>query len=96
MTQFVRLAHMSHIPLLFRTRRFIITARHAMHSADYAVERCLSVCLYQTRYDNNPTETPLTGRRMQGRGMRNRNFRQISRIIYEMIQDRAIVTMEGS
>ena len=39
-------------------------------------------------------EPPYRGRRLQG-GMKNDDFRQISRFISEMMQDRAIVTMEG-
>jgi len=42
----------------------------------------------------NPTGTPLTGT-SNARGMKNRDFRPSSRFISEMIQDRAIVTMEG-
>jgi len=37
---------------------------------------------------------PLTGRRMQG-GMKNDDFRSISRFISKMMQDRAIVATEG-
>jgi len=37
---------------------------------------------------------PLTRCRMQG-GMKNHDFRPISRFISEMMQDRAIVTIEG-
>jgi len=37
---------------------------------------------------------PLTGRRMHAGGMKNRDFRPISHFIWEMIQDRAIVSMK--
>jgi len=37
---------------------------------------------------------PPTGRRMQ-RGMKDDYFRPISRFIWEMVQDRAIVTIQG-
>jgi len=37
---------------------------------------------------------PLTGRRMQGGGRKNRDFRGISRFISEITQDRAIDTMQ--
>ena len=29
------------------------------------------------------------------KGMKNHDFRQVSRFVWEMMQDRAIVTMEG-
>jgi len=99
-----------------------------MHSADYAVARCLSVrpsirlsnagilskletarhiikvfsssgsqtiLLFRTkRRGNTPTGTPLMGA-LNARGMKNHDFRPISRFIWETMQDRAIVTMGG-
>jgi len=51
---------------------------------------------FRTKCHGTPTGTPppYRGRRLQG-GMKNDDFRQISRFISEMMQDRAIVTMEG-
>ena len=100
-----------------------------MHSADYAVARCLpvrpSVCpshtgivskrlyisskcfftigypnhssFFHTKRDGNiPTGTPypLTGA-SNARGMKNHDFRPISGFISKLMQDRAIITMEG-
>ena len=107
-----------------RNARFL--PRDAMHSADYAVARCLSVCpsvrhtpvfclnghtypqffsssgsptilvfFHTERDDNIPTgPPPLTGWNACGM-KKNHDFRPISCFISEMMQDRAIVTMEG-
>jgi len=79
--------------------------RHAMHSAVYAVARCMSVCpvrhtpVFDTpnhtkRYGNTPTGTPppLTGCRMH-EVWKNRDFRPIYRFISETIQDKTIVSL---
>ena len=49
---------------------------------------------YQTGWQYSDGTPPQRGRRMQG-GMKNHDFRQISRFISKIMQDRAIVTMEG-
>jgi len=54
-----------------------------------------SVVFHSKRYDNIPTGTSLTGVSHAG-GMKNRIFRPISRLISEMIQDRAIVTVDAN
>jgi len=49
-----------------------------------------------TKQDGDiPTENSLTGRRMKGGYEKNHDFRPIFRFIWQMMQDRAIVTMEG-
>ena len=96
-----------------------------MHSADYAVPRCLSIRLSHAGilskrlnvsskfFSPSGSETilvffipngmailwrgppPLTGASNAREYEKNHDFRQISRLISEMMQDRAIVTMEG-
>ena len=46
------------------------------------------------RHGNIPTGDPVTGA-SNARGMKNHDFQLISRFISEMMQDRAIITMEG-
>ena len=53
------------------------------------------VFLHTKRYGNIPTRAPLTGRRMHELVWKNSDFCPISRFISEMMQDTAIVTMEG-
>jgi len=70
-----------------------------MQSTDYAVRPsvCLLVRLSRRKRDgrpNTPTGTPPNGGG-ECKGMKNHDFRQISRFVWEMMQDRAIVTMEG-
>ena len=94
-----------------------------MHSADYAVARCLSVrpsvCMsvylthagiYYTchilklfstpfwffhtkRRGNIPTGTPPLTAASNAKGMKNHDFRPISRFISKIMQDRPIVTI---
>jgi len=87
-----------------------------MNSADYAVARCLSVCLsvrpslrhtpvlcvngytypeYTKRDGNIPTGTTLTGAPNAKGVWKNHDLRPISGFVSELMQDRAIVTMEG-
>jgi len=52
-------------------------------------------CFFRTKpYGNIPTDPPLTGASNAGGLLKNRDFRQVTRFISEMIQDRATVTME--
>jgi len=48
----------------------------------------------QTWWHYSDEDRPNWGSQMQG-GMKNHDFRPISRFISQMMQDRAIVTMEG-
>ena len=53
-----------------------------------------TILVFHTKwYSNTPTGTPLTGA-SNARGIKNREFRPISRFISEMIQDITIITME--
>jgi len=95
-----------------------------MHSADYAVARCLSACLsvtcrycvktvihilkvfspsgnptilvfsYQTGWQYSDEDHPNGGAEYKG-GIKNHDLRPISGFISELMQDRAIVTLEG-
>ena len=50
---------------------------------------------FRAKRDGNiPTGTPVTGA-SNARGMKNHDLQLISRFISEMMQDRAIITMEG-
>jgi len=80
-------------------------------SAAYAVMRCLSVCLSSKFFSPSGSEAILVSlyltlwhysdgnpanRVVEYRGgMKNDDFRPISRYISEMMQYRAVVTMEG-
>jgi len=78
-----------HTPVLslngYRYPQSFYHRRIAMHQSS----------IFHTKRDVNiPTGTPSRGRRMQG-GIKNHDFRPMSGFISELMQDRAIVTMES-
>jgi len=75
------------------TRRYSVeTAKHIIKVFPPSDSQTILVFRYQTD-GNIPTEPPNGA--SNARGMNNHDFRQISRFVSEMMQDRAIVTMEG-
>ena len=75
------------------TRRYFIEARLNVSSDLFQLRVAPPFYFFCTkRYDNIPTGTPLTGRRLQG-STENRDFQTIYRFISEMIQDLVIVTV---
>ena len=83
-----------HKPVLDLTWYSVNTAEHILKIFSPSRSPTILGFPYQT-LGQYSVGNPLTGARVQGRMKKNHDFRPISRFISEMMQVRAIVTVEG-
>ena len=73
----------------------IMSERLHISSKVFSSSDSPTILVFRTKRDGNiPMGTPWTGA-SNASGMKNHDFRPLSRFISELMQDRAIVTTEG-